>query len=243
MKAQTIFRVEKNADNPFVMIDRRVIENPALSWKAKGMLAYLLSRPDNWVIRFADLVKRSPDGGHTVRACLKELRKARHLKIETIREGGRVKEWIYTVFEIPSPDDEFQQVEKQQIENRTFNNKDVNQEESTRYTPDPIFAALESLSGGLNSNTPRFVDTWREKHTDEWILKAVEMSKGKSIKYADSILIGWEANGYPKSREERVKERKAPKQIVPTEAKHVYATPEQIEAARLLFADELAGAK
>jgi len=54
------------------------------------------------------------------------------------------------------------------------------------------------------------VDTWQEKHTDEWILKAVSMAKEKraGIKYVDSILIGWEANGYPKTREEQVQDRK-----------------------------------
>lgn len=208
-KAKTIFRVAKNADNPFVMIDRRVIENPALSWKAKGMLAYLLSRPDNWVVRFSDLVKRSPDGGHTVRAALKELRDAGHLKITTERENGRVKQWIYTIFEVPSPDCDFQQVEKQQVEKRTFNNTDSERKEKIDIATDPVFVALENLRGGLNSNTPRFVDTWREVHSDEWILKAIEMSEGKNIKYVDTILVGWEAEGYPKSREERVAERKA----------------------------------
>lgn len=119
-RAQTIFRVEKNKDNPFVMIDRRTIENPRLSWKAKGLLAYLLSRPDNWVIRFRELVKRSPDKAHTVRVAMNELRAAGHVKVVTEREKGRVKQWIYTIHE--SPDVEFQQVEIQQVEIRTLNN-------------------------------------------------------------------------------------------------------------------------
>ncbi len=119
-RAQTIFRVEKNPDNPFVMIDRRPIENPKLSWKAKGLLAYLLSRPDNWIVRFRDLVNRSPDGAHTVRAAMKELRAAGHVKVLAEREKGRVLQWTYTIHE--SPDGDFQQVEKQQVENRTLNN-------------------------------------------------------------------------------------------------------------------------
>lgn len=117
---KTIFRVAKNADNPFVMIDRRPIENPKLSWKAKGLLAYLISRPDDWVVRFRDLVNRSPDGGHTVRGAMKELKAAGHVQVIAERDGGRVKRWIYEVYELP-PDVEFQQVEKQQVENRTLN--------------------------------------------------------------------------------------------------------------------------
>jgi hypothetical protein len=135
-RAQTIFRVAKNADNPFVMIDRRVIENPKLSWKAKGLLAYLLSRPDNWVVRFGDLVKRAPDGAHTIRQAMKELKTAGHVKVTTERDGGRITRWIYEVFEAPpvstSPDVENQQVEILQVENLPFNNTDsVNETDCT----------------------------------------------------------------------------------------------------------------
>jgi hypothetical protein len=70
-----------------------------------------------------------------------------------------------------------------------------------------IFTSLSELTGGgLNSETPRLVDTWKEKHTLFWILKAVGIAR--SVKYIDAVLVGWEANGYPKSREERVKEKR-----------------------------------
>jgi hypothetical protein len=147
-RAQTIFRVEKNPDNPFVMIDRRVIENPKLSWKAKGLLAYLLSRPDNWVVRFRDLVKHAPDGAHTVRAAMKELRDVGHVVVETEREGGRITKWIYHIHEAP-PDYVFQKVEKQEVEKqhvekRAFNNKDSTKTDSTKkkLIINPITAGL-----------------------------------------------------------------------------------------------------
>lgn len=129
-RAQTIFRIAKNPENPYVMIDRRLIENKALSWKAKGLLAYLLSRPDDWVVRFRDLVNRSPDGAHVVRVAMNELKKAGHVKVTQEREGGRVKQWTYTVYE--SPECDFQQVEKQQVENRTLNNNKSTKKDKKR---------------------------------------------------------------------------------------------------------------
>lgn len=134
-KAQTIFRTEKNPENPFVMIDRRAVENPKLSWKAKGLLAYLLSRPDDWTVRFRDLAKRAPDGAHTVRMAMKELRTAGHVTVETVREAGRITKWIYHIHEVP--DGGFQQVEKQDVEiphveKRAFNNKDSTKKDSTK---------------------------------------------------------------------------------------------------------------
>lgn len=122
------------------MIDRRPIENPKLSWRAKGMLAYFLSRPNDWIVRFADLAKRSPDGAHTVRQTIKELKNAGHIKVTAERENGRVKQWTYKVFELPSPDGEFQQVEILQVENRTLNNTDSTNTDSSNTvakTPKP----------------------------------------------------------------------------------------------------------
>ncbi|UZM97330.1 hypothetical protein OL548_19285 [Lysinibacillus sp. MHQ-1] len=41
-----IYRVVKN-DN-FVVLDKGFLNNDQLSWKAKGLLAYMLSLPDDW---------------------------------------------------------------------------------------------------------------------------------------------------------------------------------------------------
>jgi DnaD/phage-associated family protein len=90
--------------------------------------------------------------------------------------------------------------------------KQTKKQEDERDSPDrQIFTALESLIGPLNSNTPKFVDTWLEEHSVEWILKAIKITRdnnARSLKYIDEILIGWEANGYPKTREEKVQSRK-----------------------------------
>ena len=66
---------------------------------------------------------------------------------------------------------------------------------------------LEGLVGGLKGTDADLIKTWLEKHTDEWISKAIEIAKAKgarSANYVDSILIGWEANGYPKTREQKI---------------------------------------
>src|SRR3990172_5324235 len=84
--------------------------------------------------------------------------------------------------------------------------------ETTTETTDidsEIFKALEELTGGLNTNTPRFVDAWKEKHPVERIMEAIALAKTtgrKPVQYIDSILIGWEANGYPKTREQRIQD-------------------------------------
>jgi hypothetical protein len=74
---------------------------------------------------------------------------------------------------------------------------------------EPISAALLELGIIPNQNTGQYIDDWKLHHTDDWILKAIELAKikkARSEKYVDAILVGWEANGYPKPRQERVRE-------------------------------------
>ena len=118
-RPSTIYRVVKNKDNPYVMIDRRPVDNPALSFKAKGILTYLLSRPDGWEVSVADLIKHGAEGEAAVRSGLKELKDAGHMEYKQSRKEGRITGWLIKVYEVPiTPDSDFQQVENQDVENR-----------------------------------------------------------------------------------------------------------------------------
>ena len=55
------FRVYKESGN-FVMVHKDFIHDSNLSWKAKGILLYRLSRPDDWQIYETELEKHSSDG-------------------------------------------------------------------------------------------------------------------------------------------------------------------------------------
>ena len=90
-----IIRLKKHS-HAFVIIDSRPLRNPALSWRAKGLLAYLMTLPDNWVVVRGDLVERSTDGRSSVQAAFAELKAAGHATLELVRNAkGQVvgKEW------------------------------------------------------------------------------------------------------------------------------------------------------
>jgi hypothetical protein len=101
----TIVRVAKNRDHPYVMLDRRLAEDPSLSWKAKGLMAYMLSRPDDWQIRVTDLVRRSPGGECAVRSGLRELEQHGYIVRKQRHDAatGRFAGVILTVHESPTP--------------------------------------------------------------------------------------------------------------------------------------------
>ena len=132
---KTILRVEKNPNNPFVMMDKRPLENPKMSLKAKGLLAYLLSRPDNWEINMHHLVKQSKDGESATRAAVKELQTLGHIEAVEIRDKGKFNKVIYIVKELPSPYSEKPHTVKPHTvnphtENLALNNKDSNKKEN-----------------------------------------------------------------------------------------------------------------
>jgi hypothetical protein len=137
---QTIFRIIKNAENPFVMMDKRALMDPALTYKAKGILAYLLSRPDNWTININDVINHSPDGEYAVRSGVKELIDAGYVRrIPERNEKKRIVRWVMEVYEQPVQSDEKCEavdldrgnlnVGFPDVENLALNNTDSNKKE------------------------------------------------------------------------------------------------------------------
>src|SRR5512133_1808457 len=93
--------VTRTVSDPFARVPKDVLDDTRMSWKAKGILAYLLGKPHDWVVRTEDIVKRSTDGEASVVNGLKELREAGYAKLVQIREGGRVKNWCWKVADAP----------------------------------------------------------------------------------------------------------------------------------------------
>lgn len=67
----TTYRIEKRRN--YTVVDNTFITDNRLSFKAKGILLYLLSRPDNWDVYETDIVNQSNDGIRAVRSGIHEL--------------------------------------------------------------------------------------------------------------------------------------------------------------------------
>jgi len=135
--SMTIIKVIKR-ESGYVQISNDVLSDKRLTWKAKGILVYLLSKPTNWKVQVTDLVKQSTDGEHAVRNGLKELRELGYANLRKVTDPkGQVSEWEYTIMEVPgNPDRGFPDVDYPDVDNRDVNNKDYSNKESTRVLPD-----------------------------------------------------------------------------------------------------------
>lgn len=101
MSKQTVFRVAKNKDNPYVMLNKSFLEHPELSYRAKGILSYILSKPDHWRLAVSDLIKHGKEGRDAIYSTLKELIRHGFMQHICHRKNGKITHYEYIVYEKP----------------------------------------------------------------------------------------------------------------------------------------------
>jgi len=100
------------------------LDDPSLSFKAKGILAFLLSKPDHWEVYVSYLAKQATDGLTAVRSGIKELVDHGYMTFERHHDSnGKFSEGCYTVFERPRSG--FPHVVKPNEDNRTLVSNDL----------------------------------------------------------------------------------------------------------------------
>lgn len=89
----------------FTILDNAIFA-AGLSYRAMGMLAYLLSKPDHWEVSVAHLVNvvadsARPDGRDGIYTTITELIGAGFIVRTQARDGGRMAGFDYEVFDTP----------------------------------------------------------------------------------------------------------------------------------------------
>lgn len=98
-----VYRVIKDKDNPYVTLNKYYIYDNRLSWKAKGIMSYFLSRPDNWEFYVEEMKQHSVDKETAITTGIKELINAGYIKRTAKRnENGKFKGgYDYEIYETP----------------------------------------------------------------------------------------------------------------------------------------------
>lgn len=176
--SERIVRIDKR-DNPYVQIDNTVLEDSRISFKAKGILAYLLSKPPNWTVRIEDLVKHSGgDGPKSIRSGLKELEKFGYAKLT---RGGGDAGSFWCVFEKPiqtDTDTPQKAMSSDRPKMATSPKRDIPQKGTLSNTDSLVIRKKSSNTEG--SSTPKepsfhseFIDGWmkrfKERHGFDYV--------------------------------------------------------------------------
>lgn len=90
----------KQRKEPYVIISRKTAEDVRLSWAARGVLVFLLAKPNDWEVRVDNLQRCGDLKRDGIYKLLKELQKYGYMHRGQSRDlSGRLSRAIYTIFE------------------------------------------------------------------------------------------------------------------------------------------------
>ncbi len=197
------FRVNK--DKNYTTINNTGLKDTRLSWKAKGILAYILTLPDDWIFYMEEVTKHSKDGIASLKAGMKELKECGYVKRFPIKgEDGKISKWETIIYEVPQvekPLVENQLVEKPSVENLPVENQPLlntkelstNKQNTNIQSSSSIFFFYENNFGILNSFIAESISQWVNDTSEELVQAAMEraLKQQKKWNYAEGILKQW----------------------------------------------------
>lgn len=96
----SIIRGPRPSDN-YAQIHNAALADGRLSFKARGVLAYMLSRPPGWTTSSERLAAGGKDGDTAIRSALKELEKLGYLRRLKHRNEDGTYNWDQEITDIP----------------------------------------------------------------------------------------------------------------------------------------------
>lgn len=168
MKNNTTFvRVEKNRN--YTTIHNEFLKRKDLSWKAKGIMTYLLSLPDDWVVNLDEIKRNATDGESSFRSGWKELVSAGYVSRQPVRDEKTKKiDYWETVIKESISKDKSHNVENHnvgfhQVGNHKVDNRELlsTKELSTNKQSTNIQKEHQPSDDG-QSTSERFEVLWKE---------------------------------------------------------------------------------
>lgn len=95
----SVFRIEKNKN--YTVMSNYHLRDRNLSYKAKGMLSFMLSLPDDWDYSMDGLCAISKESRDGIRSIIRELEEYHYVKIEKVRGAKGYFYYNYFIYEIP----------------------------------------------------------------------------------------------------------------------------------------------
>ena len=95
----SVFKIEKNQN--YTVMSNHHLRDRNLSYKAKGLLSFMLSLPEDWDYSLAGLCSISKENRDGIRSILKELQEHHYVEIEKVRGYKGYFEYNYLIYEVP----------------------------------------------------------------------------------------------------------------------------------------------
>lgn len=169
-------KIRKQYQKGFTTLDNTPLNDESLSWKAKGLFAYLWSKPDDWDYRVTEVARHATDGIGSTSTGVNELEQAGYLKRKQKNKNGVFGDSVWTLSEKPifkkpiteNPLSDNPITDKPYTENRLLLNTDelntdLNNTNITTTTPTNFNNATTAQSGGSQKHSHEDVyDRWQK---------------------------------------------------------------------------------
>jgi hypothetical protein len=201
----TVLKIRHQKD--FVVISKIALEDPDLSFKAKGLWAYCMSRPNDWEFHVTHLATVSKDGVDAIYSAIRELELAGYVRKIQKNEKGKFGSVDYEVSEIKIilPLRDFPETEDPETENPALLNIDLYQE--LKKNPPP--------PSSREPAPPLQKDDWRRRISSNWTddefeyaWRKLEKNRGRVVRiqgYLEACLQEYRnANGFAISQDDRI---------------------------------------
>lgn len=95
MKNKEQYVIRNTVRNNFTTFSNDLLRDENLSWRARGILVYMLSMPEDWVFYESEIMKHSKkEGRDAFRTAMKELKENGYVRKEAIKdEKGKIVKW------------------------------------------------------------------------------------------------------------------------------------------------------
>lgn len=244
----TIVRVEKKTN--YTIIDNTALRDNRLSWKAKGLMAYMLSMPDDWTFYMDELQKHATDGKSSFRSGFNELKKLGYVERKRIQREDGTFFWETIVHERPHtdfpqvdyPSMEKPLVEKPSMDNRTLlntnkqstdkpntNKPNTDDNKQTSLSSPNFKKAIELyenlIPGGVTSIVGDMIDDDLDTYGIELMEKAFEVAALRNKRfygYIRGILKNWHHEGVRTAKDLELKEKEKRSESTLDQEKNLY---------------------
>lgn len=119
----SVFKIEKNRN--YTVMSNYHLRDKNLTYKAKGLLSFMLSLPEDWDYSLAGLCAISKESRDGIRSILKELQEHHYVEIEKVRGDKGYFEYNYLIYEVPHFIEVATQLTNPDMENPHLDNPNV----------------------------------------------------------------------------------------------------------------------
>ncbi len=186
----------------YTVMNNTCLQDPNMSMKAKGLYAYLMSLPEDWVLHQTELKRHFKDGRDSIRTAINELIQNGYVtKVDTRNDLGQIVDCTYTVYEEPINSTENPDTEKPITENpisvnpsiqstninKVLNNTNIyTAEEKPKKTRKPFTTTYEQVLGICVKNGFKGMNN-TEGEMAEWFCK-VALNEDGTVVYKGNVI-------------------------------------------------------